>query len=110
MSQLLIPEECKAGKDNEPYAVQTKLGLVLMGGKSSKLENSVTNICQVHSMDAINLEQFWNIEHYGILSKHDPEILTRDETRYMIIIETTTTLKNKQLLWKRDNPKLSMNI
>ena len=41
-----------------------------MGGKSSKLEKSVTNnICLVHSIDEINLEPFWNIENYGILSK-----------------------------------------
>ena len=40
-------------------------------------------------------------------------MLTRDETRAMNILETTTTLKNKHyeigLLWKTDNPKLPMN-
>ena len=67
--QLLIHEEYKAGKENEPYAVRTKLDLVLMGGESSKLEKSVANnVCLVHSIDKINLEQFWNIENYGILS------------------------------------------
>ena len=85
-----------------------------MGGKSSKLETSVTNyVCLVHSIDEINLEQFWNIENYGILSKNDPKMLTRDETRAMNILETTTTLKNKHweigLLWKMDNPKLPVN-
>ena len=70
MRQLLIHEEYEAGKENEPYAVRAKLGWVLMGGKSSKSEKSVTsNVCLVHSIDEINLEQFWNIENYGILSK-----------------------------------------
>ena len=40
-------------------------------------------------------------------------MLTRDETRAMNILETTTTLKNKHyergLLWKTNNPKLPMN-
>ena len=40
-------------------------------------------------------------------------MLTRDETRAMNILETTTTLKNKHyeigLLWKTDNAKLPMN-
>ena len=93
-------------------AVRTKLGWVLMGGKSSKLEKSVTDgVCLVHSIDEINLEQFWNI-NYVILSKNDPKMLTRDETRAMNILETTTTLKDKHvigLLWKTDNPKLPMN-
>ena len=70
MRQLLIHEEYEAGKENEPYAVRAKLGWVLMGGKSSKSEKSVTSsVCLVHSIDEINLEQFWNIENYGILSK-----------------------------------------
>ena len=114
MPQLLIHEEYKAGKENEPYAVRTKLGWILMGGKSSKLEKLVmNNVCLVHSIEESNLEQFWNIENYGILSKSDPNMLTRDKTRAMNILETTTTLKDKHykigLLWKTDNPKLPMN-
>ena len=114
MPQLLIHEEYKAGKENEPYAVRTKLGWVLMVGKSSKLEKSVTNnVCLVQSIDEINLEHFWNIENYGILSKTDPKLLNRDETRVMNISETATTLKNKHdeigSLWKTDNPKLPTN-
>ena len=85
-----------------------------MGGKSSKLQKSVmNNVCLVHFIDEINLQQFWNIGNYRILSKNDPKMLTRDETRAMDILETTTTLKNKHyeigLLWKTDNRKLPMN-
>ena len=70
MRQLLIHQEYEAGKENEPYAVRAELGWVLIGSKSSKSEKSVTNnVCLVHSIDEINLEQFWNIENYGILSK-----------------------------------------
>ena len=94
MPQLLIREQYKARKENDPFAVRAKLGWVLMGGKSGKLEKSVTNnVCLVHSIDEINLKQFWNIENYGILSKNDSKMLTRDEARAMSILETTTTLK-----------------
>ena len=48
-----------------------------------------------------------------MLSKNDPKIITRDETRAMNILETITTSKNKHyeigLLQKTDNPKLPMN-
>ena len=71
MVQLLIDKEYKAGKENEPYAVHTKLGWVLMGGKLSKLEKSDTNnVCLVRSIDEINFfgtrtvlkhRKLWNI-------------------------------------------------
>ena len=49
MPQLLIHEEYKTGKGNEPYGVCTEVGWVLMGGKSSKLEQSIVkNVCLVH--------------------------------------------------------------
>ena len=65
MPQLLIHEGYKSGKENEPYAVRTKLGWVLTGLKSSKVEKSImNNVCLVHSIDEINLEQFWNIKNY----------------------------------------------
>ena len=65
-----------------------------MRGKLSKLEKSIMdNIYLVHSIDRINFWkiQFWNIETYGILSKINPKILTRDETWARNILETTTT-------------------
>ena len=87
MPQLLIHEGYKSGKENEPYAVRTKLGWVLTGLKSSKVEKSImNNVCLVHSIDEINLEQFWNIKNYRILSKNDLKMLTRDETRAMNIL------------------------
>ena len=65
----MIHEEYKTGKENKPYAVPEKMGSVLMGVKSSKLEKSVmNNVWLVHSINKINLEQFWGIENYGILS------------------------------------------
>ena len=51
--------------------------------------------------------------NYGILSKNDPKVLPRDETRAMNILEIARTLKNKHyeigLLWKTDNLKLPMD-
>ena len=59
LPQLLIHKEYKAGNEKEPYAVRTKLGWVLIGGKSCTLQQSVTNnVYLVHSIDKINLQQF----------------------------------------------------
>ena len=85
-----------------------------MGGQSSNLKKSVTNnVCLVHLIDKINLQQFWNIENYRILPTNNLKVLTRDKTRAINILETTTTLKNNHyetgLLWKTDNLKLLMN-
>ena len=85
-----------------------------MGGQSSNLKKSVTNnVCLVHLIDKINLQQFWNIENYRILPTNNLKVLTRDKTRAINILETTTTLKNNHyeigLLWKTDNLKLPMN-
>ena len=48
-----------------------------------------------------------------MLSKNDPKIITRDETRAINILETITTSKNKHyeigLLQETDNPKLPIN-
>ena len=66
-----------------------------MGGKSSKLEKSFTNnVCLVHLIEKINLEQFWNIKNYRILPTNNPKVLTRDKAWAMNILEITTTLKN----------------
>ena len=70
------------------------------------------NIFLVSSIDEVNLEQFSNIKNYGILSKNDPKMLTSDKKQAKNILETTTTLKNKneiRLLCKTDNPKLPIN-
>ena len=49
MPQLLVHDEYKAGKGNEPYGVCTELCWVLMAVKSSKLENSIVkDVCLVH--------------------------------------------------------------
>ena len=85
-----------------------------MGGKSSKSKKSVTNnVCLVHLIDKIYLEQFWNIENYRILPTNNLKVLTRDKTRAMNILETTTSLKNNHyqigLLWKTDSLKFPIN-
>ena len=59
-----------------------------MGGQSSNLKKSVTNnVCLVHLIDKINLEQFWNIENYRILRTNNLKVLTRDKTWAMNILE-----------------------
>ena len=112
--QLLIHEKYKAGRENESYAVRIKLGWVLIGCKSSKLEKSVTNnVFLSHSHQRNYLRAILEYRKLWSIVKKLSKMLTRDETRAMNILETTTTLKNKHyeigLLWKTDNLKLPMN-
>ena len=59
-------------------------------------EKSVANnVCLVHSINKINIEQPWNIENCRILPKNNPKLLTRDKTRTMNILATTESLKYK---------------
>ena len=94
--QLLIHEKYKAGRENESYAVRIKLGWVLIGCKSSKLEKSVTNnVFLSHSHRRNYLRIILEYRKLWSIVKKLSKMLTRDETRAMNILETATTLKNK---------------
>ena len=81
---------------------------------SSNPEKSVVNnVCLVHSINKINIEQSLNIENCRILPKTNPKMLTRDKIRTMNILATTTSLKHKhfeiRLIWKTKNTELPMS-
>ena len=95
MPQLLIHHDFKVGLPNEPVAVKTQLGWVLMGGKSA-VNKSLNNF--LHSdLDILSktVEQFWSIESYGTKFK-DEVLLPKDEQRAINILETTCTKKDRR--------------
>ena len=63
-SNFLVDFDFGCGRDHEPYAVGTKLGWVLMGGRTEILPD---------------IERFLQIESYGTLNKTDPILMTKDE-------------------------------
>jgi len=108
---LTIHEDFVAGKRNQPYAVKTKLGWVLMGGKNTR-NYTMNNFIQT-STESLNLERLWDIESYATKAKNDPTYMTKDEKSALSILTNSTSIVNNQyeisLLWKDQNPVLPCN-
>ena len=103
--ELQIHFDFRQGDPCEPYAVKTKLGWTIMGGKNKSSQLNSNNI-----NTSFNIEQFWKLESYGTVRKNDPVLLTKDEKRAVSILEKTIVLKDGHyeigLLWKNDRPSL----
>ena len=106
--KILLNQEYKEGKHFEPYAIKTYLGWVLMGG-NRRLNTSVnSNLTQT-----FNVARFGKIENYGIVSKHDYRIITKDEKWALNILQNTVSFKGGKyktgLLWGDDRVNLPNN-
>ena len=94
---------------DQPLAVRTKLGSVVMGRKR---ENSQVNSCNHISKDILSekLENFWQIDTYGTLPKLNSTLLPPSQKRALNSLETTTVFQNDRfeigLLWKKENTVL----
>jgi len=108
-SHLLVHHDFKIGEDHEPCAVETKLGWVLMGGRTSKSTSIKANLIETSSF---NIENFWNIENYGT-ERNDRSTMTPYEQRAYNILESTTQFNNGHyetgMLWKTDDVILPYN-
>ena len=112
MPQLYLQEDTRIGKTNDPIAVKTTLGWVLMGGKNSV--NKI-NTNRLVTNENINLDQqlekFWTIESYGTHSIESSKVMFNKEERRALDILEKTTVKNGNryevgLLWKNEETKL----
>jgi len=75
-SKLLINRETiSSNRDDEPLAIKTPLGWVLMGGKIKSNSISSNFIMTKSDCNDFNIEKFWSIENYGTLSKNDPKLM-----------------------------------
>ena len=90
---------------NEPMAMLTKLGWVLLGGNNNKTEislNHITSDCILENL----VERFWNIECYETVNKMDPKVLLKGDKRSVNILVKTAKKENNRysagLLWKED--------
>ena len=115
MPQLHLQEDNRIGKTNDPIAVKTTLGWVLMGRKKS-VNNINTN--RLVTNENINcdqqLEEFWTIESYGTHSIESSKVMFNKEDRRALDILGKTTVKNGNrykvgLLWKNKETNLSYN-
>ena len=92
--ELQIHFDFRQGDPCEPYAVKTKLGWTIMGGKNKSSQ-----------LNSNNINTSFNID--------DPILLTKDEKRAVSILEKTIVLKDGHyeigLLWKNDRPSSPYN-
>ena len=106
---MLVNFDFRYGRDHNPYAVRTKVGWVLMAGRT--LKRKIINVSRTEILPEI--ERLYQIEGYGALSKTEPILMTRDDKRALNIVESTTTLKDGRceigLLWKKDIVNLPYN-
>ena len=98
---------------NEPVALQTTLGLVIMGGnKGSSNQFSANKMSINPDIDNI-VQRFWDLETYGTTETESKSIMTEEEHKAVKRFETTTHISNNHyaigLLWKDNNVTLSNN-
>ena len=112
MPQLHLQKDSRIGKANDPVAVKTTLGWVLMDGKNTV--NKI-NTNRLVTNENINLDQqlekLTAIESYGIHSVETSKaIFNKEERRALDILEKTTVKNGSRyevgFLWKNEEMKL----
>ena len=114
MPTLHIRQEIRKGKPNEPIAIKTILGWVLMGGKLENYHNCVaSNKLNLQNLDTLleSEERFWELETFGTCPKAYLTLLPKNEQKAINILEHTVekTTDNHYfvgLLWKEHRPVL----
>ena len=104
-------------KPNEPIAIKTIFGWVLMGGKSEKYHNCVTsNKLNLQNLDTLSesVERFWELETFGTRPKADLTLLPKNEGKAIKVLEvtvakTTDSHYSVGLLKKEHRPILPFN-
>ena len=110
---LHLYTENRIGNTNEPVALLTTLGWVLMGGKSNNSKISTNFLKREWEMLDKSIERFWQTEPYGILKRDDTILMPKQDRKAIEILESIVNKKNNHytvgLLWKDENIILPYN-
>ena len=98
---------------NEPIALQTTLGWVIMGANIGSSNQSTANKMNIN-LDINNIvKRFWDIESYSTTEIESKSIMTEEEHKAVKWLRTTTRVSNNHytisLLWKDSNVPLPNN-
>ena len=108
-ADLLLHRDFRQGQNEEPTAVNTALGWVLMGGSKTEGENSSCN----YTSNSLTNSDEKTLKPYGTLPNMPPELMTPNEKRSLEILQKTKINKNNRietgLQWKREEPALHHN-
>ena len=85
LPKLHIHKDFRYIFDEEPCAVKTELGWVLLGGKKSSVH--VQSNRTSTGVKTLDLETFWSIDSYGTVKKPDRVLMTKDEKQAYDILE-----------------------
>ena len=80
--ELNICYDVRHGSKNQPIALLTLLGWVLMGGIESKAAQINSNRISVNNKNLENsIENFWKLDSYGTKKDGNPSLLPPNEKR-----------------------------
>ena len=83
---LLLHYEYRKGNNDEPIAIRTKLGWVLMGGRNNP-NSQISHSNFMHKDNILeSVERFWQLDSYGTLPKLNPNNLPPDQKRALDIL------------------------
>ena len=110
-SKLYIHKDFKYISDEDPCAVKTELGWVLLGGNKSSVHVQSNGIST--GVKTLDLETFWSINSYGTVKKPDRILMAKDEKQAYDILEKDIFFRNEHyevgMLWKDPNIHLKTN-
>ena len=102
------------GKENEPKAIPTQLGMVLAGSfqteKSEQKKTYKVNFCRKP-----DLTRFWDLEHIGIMPEKENGLFTLEEEEAIKKMEEVTSYDKEkrewstELLFKRNDERIQNN-
>ena len=107
-ANLLLHRDFRQGQNEDPTAVKTILGWVLMGGSKGKGENSSCN----YIFSSLTNSDEKTLELYGTLPNMSPELISPNEKRSLEILQKTKVNKHGieiLLQWKREEPAFPHN-
>ena len=98
---------------NEPVALQTTLGWVIMGGYKGSLNQFSANKMSINPDINKMVKRFWDLESYGTTDIESKSIMTEEEHKAVKWFRTTTHVSNNHytvgLLWKDSDVTLPNN-
>ena len=109
-AHLHISQVVGIGNDDEPIAISTPLGWLLLGGKS-RINYVRTNFMVKETERLSNtVERFWSLESYGTCQKDNVSVFPLQERKALETLESTVQFVDNhysvELLWKENKPTL----
>ena len=86
---LHISQDVQIGNDDEPIAISTPLGWVLLGGKSITNYFRTNFMIKETELLSNTIERFWSSESYGTCQKNDVSVLPLQEQKALETLENT---------------------